>query len=296
MSYQILHKTEFNSDQWDTLVARDTTSTIFSNSYYVDALAADWCIIVDDHWTGGMILPFKKRFGQRLLYTPNFMRYIEWIGEKPASFKDVFTLILSHFSIIDINFKENYFENLTMIAKVHQVLKVNDYQLNQQAKRMLKKETVEYRWDFDFRLQDLISLVSDELKNKPNAWHTNSSAHLLGLVQNLNKRKKLHTLTIWDNDKLLGGVFLMKHLNTVTYLKGTVVNEGKSKGWMFHLMNEAIQDAFQQNCFFDFGGSNVEGVKRFNCNFGAKDTVYFTYRKCPFWYKIINKIKKWLKK
>lgn len=297
MSFQILNKKQFDHQRWDALVDKDLESTIFSKSFYVNALVDDWSIVINNDWTGGMILPHKVILGQNILFTPNFMRYVEWIGEKPLRFDAVSKLLKASFQIIELNLKENYF-SIDCNRRVHQVLMPNEIKLNQQAKRMLKKDQLALKWDFNFDPQLLIELISIELKEKTNAWHADSGANLYKLIQALKYANQLKTISFWDGDKLKGGLFLMEHQNTLTYLKGSVLSEGKSKGWMYQLIYASILFAGQKNKIFDFGGSGVDGVRRFNCNFGAMDLNYYTFTidQSPLWYKILKYLKKWLKK
>ena len=86
--------------------------------------------------------------------------------------------------------------------------------------------------------------------------------------------------------------------NQLLYVKGTVDAETKSKGGMYLALNAAINYAKEKNLKFDFGGSNVEGVKRFNYNLGGVDATYFMHvqNNGPVWFKLAKIIKKRLGK
>ena len=97
----------------------------------------------------------------------------------------------------------------------------------------------------------------------------------------------------------MGGVWTLETDSTVLYLKGTTTEEAKKSGGMYKLMLTAIEDAGSKGKVFDFGGSNVESVRRFNLNFGAEDVVYsqLSWNNAPFWWRIVKTIRdKWIKK
>ena len=58
-------------------------------------------------------------------------------------------------------------------------------------------------------------------------------------------------------------------------------------------LNSAIEYAKENNLKFDFGGSNIEGVKRFNYNLGGIDEVYFMHiqNNGPAWFKLAKRLK-----
>ncbi|MGY8927293.1 MAG: hypothetical protein ACKVJC_08360, partial [Flavobacteriales bacterium] len=81
-------------------------------------------------------------------------------------------------------------------------------------------------------------------------------------------------------------------------LKGTVTEEVKKNGGMYLALNSAIETADSNNKVFDFGGSRISGVKKFNSNLGGEDISYYFLEenKAPLWHKVISKIYFLLKK
>ena len=80
----------------------------------------------------------------------------------------------------------------------------------------------------------------------------------------------------------------------VLYVKGACPENLKLNGGMYLALNQAIEFASDHGLLFDFGGSNVEGVKRFNHNLGGIDTQYFFHQKDegPAMFKFARKLKK----
>ncbi|MFN5909909.1 MAG: hypothetical protein ACK45H_01115, partial [Bacteroidota bacterium] len=95
---KIIERADLNTYKWDALVER-SGGTVFSCSFYLDAVAENWCVLVDDSYTMGMALPYTVRAGQRMLCTPVFVRYLEWFGTEYAELSN---LLKKYFKRADI--------------------------------------------------------------------------------------------------------------------------------------------------------------------------------------------------
>ena len=96
-----------------------------------------------------------------------------------------------------------------------------------------------------------------------------------------------------ENDVILGGVVCFEFNNRLLYVKGAVDTKTRSNGGMYLAMNAAIEYAHVNNFVFDFGGSNLDGVKTFNYNLGGKDQNYTMniLDSGPVWFKWIKQLK-----
>lgn len=81
---KIVEREHIDEESWNQLVDKTVGASFFSYAWYLDATAENWCIVVDDNYTRGIALPYSKRLGLETLYTPIFVRYIEWLGKRKA--------------------------------------------------------------------------------------------------------------------------------------------------------------------------------------------------------------------
>jgi hypothetical protein len=67
---------------------------------------------------------------------------------------------------------------------------------------------------------------------------------------------------------------------------------------MYAMMLQAMAHAEEKQLVLDFGGSNVDGVRRFNLAFGAVDKTYIEwgFDRSPWWLKVARKVNGVLKK
>ncbi|MES2557553.1 MAG: hypothetical protein V4604_15465 [Bacteroidota bacterium] len=278
-----------NKAEWDELV-RSSGGTVFSLSTYLDATADNWAVLFNDDRSGGIVCPFATKAGIKVLYAPFFHRYTEWIGTNRPSDEALLEKLQELFPVADINCR--------MISsgseKVHQELIQDHYNTNQQAKRMLKKATV-FRVSEEWLPEQLMQLLETELAPRIAGIDGHSLSKLQRLVTDF-EHIGMVQVNLWKEDQWQGGLWLLVFEDRMLYLKGTVTAEAKGSGGMYRLMEYAIQQAFSTDKLFDFGGSNAEGVRRFNLNWGATDRSYqhLQWNNAPLWWKTVKSLRdKW---
>lgn len=287
-----------DKSKWDALVFSSKDSTVFSLSVYLDSVAANWAIIVDDSYSCGMAIPFIERFGKRIAYTPVFLRYIEWFGDKLTK-QEAIDLVQKYFDAGNINFRseEQHVTSESML-KFQQILPGN-WKINDQGKRMLKRfERSGMIIRASGEIDDVLTHINSELKNKIAGINQKSIQRLDVLVSKLKGNGLLEVITVHSGSECVGGIFIVHKKGRSLYLKGTFTPNAKNEGAMYAAMNHAISETMSKEHVFDFGGSNAEGVRRFNLNLGGIDEYYtkLTWDRLPKWYTIIQRIIKWIRK
>lgn len=286
---KIIERSNINVEKWNSLVENTPDSSFFSSSWYMDAVAENWCILVDDSYSKGIALPYSKRAGVELLYSPIFGRYSEVFGELS---KDDLELIKSRFKIIEFACRQEILNNGE--KKIHQV--ISDYEnrkIGSQAKRSLNKaEKNGFKIQVSEDYTAVIEKVKGELNHKFAGITEKSLEALEQLFMNAQKAKTIKVFNV-IGDEALGGIVCFVSKDQLLYVKGAVDEETKSNGGMYLALNSAIEYAEENKLTFDFGGSNIEGVKRFNYNLGGVDETYFMHilDNGPAWFKLARNVK-----
>lgn len=294
---KIVERENIDLNRWDNLVT-SKSSSFFSYSWYLDATAENWSILTDDEYTFGVALPFAVRLGIETLYTPIFVRYLEWMGDNSQQLKAKF-LITDRFKEINIAFSkpilgENYSEYV-----FQQIDKSSTMELKSQAKRSLakaEKAGLVIKEQLDF--QDVLKVIDYQLKDKFDGINVNSLRTLEKLILAAKQSNHLKVFEVFS-DSCNGGIVCLEDSDNLLYLKGAVDDSTKKQGGMYLAMNTAIKYALENGLDFDFGGSRIKGVRSFNYNLGGKDSVYYGYRinNGPKWFKFAKRLKnKWIKK
>lgn len=291
---KIIEREHIRIDLWNSLVANTPESGFFSYAWYLDATAENWCVLVNEDYSAGIALPFTKKLGVELLYTPIFVRYVEWLGDSSFS-KEANRLIRERFSNMHISIRTKLLGVGYEEYVYQEIRSVNERKLGSQGKRMLNKAA---KNELSVLVEDdyhpVLDIVKSELKGKFEGIDSTSLLALEKLFEAGSAQGVLKTYTLKNE----GGIVCFENKHSLLYLKGTVSSKMKEKGGMYLALNMAIVHALTENKVFDFGGSRVEGVKRFNHNLGGSDVHYYCYKldRTPFWFKFARRIKKTWKK
>jgi hypothetical protein len=288
-----IQREHIDIEKWDRLVSTTKGSSVFSMSFYLDAVAENWCILVNEDYTRGMAIPYVVRLKQRCCYTPIFVRYLEWFGPTMDDHRFM-ALLKTNFRQGQLNTKQKV-RAKKLKRKVFQVIPpVSESDANSQTKRMLNKfgkSSLELTWGDDLSM--IMHHIRRELPQKVHSLNRASLDRLGVLVSVLQEKKILQMLTVREKGRGVGGIFVVEFNGSLLYLKGAMNKDIKDMGGMYAAMQEAIDLSQSKQLLFDFGGSNAEGVKRFNTNLGGQDSKYYaiSWDNLPTWFQIVMKIR-----
>lgn len=287
-----------NPEKWDALVDRTPRSAFFSYSWYLDELAENWCVLVNDDYSQGVALPFTVRLGQRILYTPIFVSYLEWLGENLPD-ESIRSIILKEFKIVETAFLQPILgaENEEFICQW--LWSDVPVKLGSQAKRMLKKaEKNELDVNKSNEFSSIFVIVEKELQGKFVGVAEDHFQDLKRSILAAKSRGVVVSFEVREKGNCVGGVICFEKEDQLLYLKGAVTENAKKSGGMYLAINAAIEYAKSKQKDVDFGGSRVEGVRRFNKNFGGEDVIYYAYQinHGPFWFNWVRSLRKRLLK
>jgi hypothetical protein len=176
----------------------------------------------------------------------------------------------------------------------YQTLPVNAEQVySNLGNRMLKRfEKNKFIIEFSLEQKTVEHHINNELSDKINAINAHTLKALNRLVTQFKQQQKVHIVNVLKAGKSVGGLILLESNQRLLYLKGAFTEESKKEGAMYGAMQRAIDLAKEKGLLFDFGGSRVEGVRRFNVNLGGKDSFYSSieWNNAPFWFNWLKKM------
>lgn len=286
---RLIERADLNVEKWNALASSEPTASFFSQAWYLDAVAENWCVLVNDDYTKGLALPYSKRMGVQILYVPIFGRYSHAFGDV----KEVdLTVVKKRFSVREFAITQRVFGN--EFERHHQV--ITDFEnrkLSSQAKRSLKKANNSGIAITD-NLSDgnIFQAIEQELEGKFSGVDGERLKRLKLLFTAAKEHNVIKVFEVSDG-KETGGIVCLQNDSQVLYLKGACPDNLKRNGGMYLALNAAIEYAESNNVTFDFGGSNIEGVRRFNANLGGVDKTYYFHEanEAPFWFQWARKIK-----
>ena len=295
---KFISRENIDCQKWDDLVTKTTGASVFSLSSYLDEIAENWMIYVDENYTKGIAVPFAVRLGVKTCYTPIFITNLEWLGENVGDLVQFSKEVKDLFPIGNFCLRQPL-EELNSEEFIEQIIPSDsNLSLGSQAKRMINKsEKQAYRITYTSNKAEIFSLIRSELLPKISSLSEASIQRLEKSMDKMSERGHLQVLSVFQGEQCLGGLLLIDFNQTVLYLKGAFTDEAKKNGAMYAAMNSAIQQAKLAGKNFDFGGSRVEGVRHFNLQLGGMDRVYYYHQwdNSPFWYRWVKQLRKALR-
>ena len=293
---RLLERENIDVFKWNDLVD-SKSNTLYSYSWYLDSISENWCILVNKDYTSGIALPYSTRLGVDTLYNPIFGGYSEYLGEELP--RDEFARLISNrFSVIQISFSSPLLGEIHEVRKCQLIDNWSDYKTGSQAKSSLKKASKnnlnsEQTTDY----QSILSMTEKSLSGKFKGINKESFKRLKSLVKIAGENDILICFEISDSNAQ-GGIMCLEGGSSILYLKGAVNDSVKSIGGMYLALSSAIEYAKSVGKRFDFGGSNADGVRKFNHNLGGDDVEYYHYEinNGPRWYRFSKKVAKKISK
>lgn len=296
---KIIQRSDIDIEKWDDLVRSNPENSVFSLSCYLDAVAENWCVYVDSAYSKGIALPYTVRLGIKICYTPIFVRYLEWLGDELKNGDALLNLLKKEFHSGQFNCKNIHVEPTEKLI-FQSIKKGQEPIFGSQAKRMFSKfEKSEMSIELATEQIEVLNHISAELPKKVASLNEQALTNLEKLINGLKDQDLLKIITVKNKNGVVGGLFLVEFNNTLLYLKGAFSVDSKKEGGMYAAMKVAISMSKQKGLNFDFGGSRVEGVRRFNMNMGGFDNTYYSlhWDNSPGWFKLLKKAKQtWEKK
>lgn len=287
---QLIEKDALDCEKWDALLKK-TAAAVYNQRYYLDALAENWCVVVWDDYRGAMAIPYSIRAGVKGIFTPNFIRSLDWMGEKPIDFGEVEKLLKKRFKRGNLNTNEYLFEKST--EQVYQKIESeNELQIGSQTKRSIKKFEKTGLLIEPVSIEEALPVVVAELRAKVKSLNPIDFKRFEQLLLSYN-REQCFCFGI-RGEKVHAAIILIEWNGEVLHIKSGVDEFGKQNGLMHALMYAVIRDAFNKEQKFSFEGSFVPSVRQFNVGFGATDHVYYNWKwdNSPWWFQMLLKWKK----
>jgi len=279
---RIIRLQEIDVERWDALVADDEHGP-YDYSWYLDAVAKNWYIYVDENYTKGFAFTTDQRLGIENITVAPFVRENRFYGTWEK------TEIDAAFQFLQTQFYGGIFQTDFPIAEKKRTYQiVRKLQLAEHARRNIKKaQKRDLKVAESSSIEPAFSIMCEELAQKINDFDHRHQFLLKNALKAMQQNNKLIIKEIRKENNVLGGLFFFRGKNCDLYLKGGACDEGKKSGGMYLAMQQQISETLAQGKYFDFDGSEVPGVKRFNEYFGTEEAEYFqlSWDENPWWFR-----------
>jgi hypothetical protein len=264
--------------KWDSLVARTKHASIYNYSYFLDSVCENWCVYVDEDYSVGIAIPFTNKLQTKIVYTPNFLRYVDFLGEiNQDNITSILIAIKNEFKSGDLSIGNQGYKIEGDTRVYQQITTSNEISINTLSKRMLKKfEQSKLEISSNVELEIVFSFLETNLFQRIQSLSNSDFNVFKKLIIKLNDLQLLKKYGVFDSQNEMKGCGLFLQTNDkLIYLKGVATSEAMKEGAMYALLNHSIVLAKENNLVFDFGGSNIQSIKQFYSNLGGEDVTYY---------------------
>lgn len=282
-----------DTTRWDALVYANERVP-YDYSWYLSTVSEYWYLYVNEEYTKGFAFSTSKRLGIENITVAPFVREQQLYGSWTS--QEVETAC----SKLKAKFKGGIFQTnfpLDGVQRSYQV--VTEMKLEKHAERNIQKALKNELSVVDsVDIATSFQILAEELGEKIPGFDSGKQQLLYRLFATLQERNLLIVKEIRHHNTVVGGLFFYKGKERDVYIKGGANEIGKKWGGMYLAMQLQIQATLSNGKLFDFDGSEVPGVKRFNQYFGTEDHFYYqiSWNKNPLWYNALRKTYLKLKK
>lgn len=309
MNVIYLNNNEIDRQKWDDCIHRAYNRNTYAFSWYLDAVCEHWDALITNDYQVVFPIPFKKKYGLKVVYQPFFVQQLGIFSQAPLSREEQIEILqsipkkfklgrlqLNRFNDVDEQlFKTSNRINYELLLNVDYGTIFANYSKN--AKRNLQKA---YKAGLQIKKGEEIANVvfmfqkfkSPTLKNFPK----NVFQKLESLFEALKKRDGVMICDAYTSDnELCASVILVKDDTRLIYLFSGCTPVAYKNGAQFFLVDFIIQKFANKQLILDFEGSNDPNLARFYKGFGAYKTSYpvLFFEKFP---KIFVKLLQWMRK
>lgn len=281
---------ELNKSRWDQLA--ENHQTYYQLSWFLDLTAKKWCVLVDESYSKGIALAYNEVLGKKIIYPTIYGRTSAFIGCTAVEIKNCCMQIEKEFQLGQLQLEERLLAtSWNEEVRCYQLLEELNY--TSLAKRMLnkaRKAAVEIK---PVAWKEYFFLIKEELAPKVKSIQGENLLRLENLLQKCAELKLLSCQGIFVEGKCCGVMYYVQEGQRMLYVKGAATSEIKKIGGMYLAMDEQIKLSLDLGLTFDFGGSSIEGIRRFFLAFGGQDKKYYCYTwdYGPWWFRLLRRIK-----
>jgi hypothetical protein len=283
-----LHRSEIDTARWDATAEHAVQKKIYAYSWYLDAVADDWCALVTEDYSSIMPLPCSTKASTDCIYTPPYIQQLGVFSRNEVSAEVLSTFINSipqRFRHVDLNLNDSNLDapqgmeihrNRNLVLSLDKSPELITQSFATNHKRNIRKAA---------RAGLVYDVVSDAEK-VIEIWES-GRGRTLGeyadmdhsvfriLLSELQQRGKATVLTASsaDGDPLAGAVFFTSHNGAYFIFSGTS-ESGKMLSAMHGLIGHFLESHSAGLKFLDFEGSHLDSLARFYAGFGADETQF----------------------
>lgn len=295
---------EIDKSKWDECIRNSVNGLVFAYSWYLDAVCDRWDALVLNDYEGVFPITKKSKFGLNYFFNPIFALQLGVFSKNEIT-HELLSQFIQHIPsklrLIDINlnFGNSYNGNDFEVGKktCQQIVLNESYESisNKYSKNIKRNLTKARKNNLEIVLsidtERVVGLFKENRGDTLKEMKDEQYDRLTNLLKKMRENKIAKIYECWFGKELIASACFSICNGRIVYIKGGSTQKGRDLGAMHMIMDEVIHLNSESELIFDFGGSSIPQVARFNHSFGAVDYVYQRlYRnKLPLLIRLLKK-------
>lgn len=297
MIKHLKHK-EIDKEKWDSVVLESPNGSIYSLSWYLDAVSPNWQALVINDYETVFPLPVKKKFGLSYLIQPNYLQKFRIITKEfiPENAMEILDWIKNKYSYTDIRIEMPAIESSQLqyvntnfelnLTEAYSILYSRFSQNHKKNIRSSLNKELTVKKENDYA--ELIRFTHLNLKSKTTHFKEKIWSDLKILLKQIERRGIGQIYSVYDNEGEKIASALTTCFNNRYYLMlNSATEAGRKKRAPYFLVNYFIEEKAETRTVLDFEGSNINSIAYFFEGYGAIEKKYSSFT--------VNKLH-WLKR
>jgi len=290
MNLRWFSRTEIDKNKWDACIDQCSWGKVYAQSWYLDLLTnSQWEALVLGNYDLVMPIPFRRKFGIRYSYRPNFCQQLGvfcansilepkilslFIDEFLKKYKH-FHYPLNHANVLLNSDKFDFVERTNLLLNLNQPYALIYDGYADDLKRNLKKaQKAGLELIKNLGNSDLINLYKSAWQKK-NEIPENEYEGFRKIMEFGTKNQFSWNVGILKDGQLLAACCLIKYKKRLYYPFSAISEDGRKYGATAFLIDEIIKQNANSDFCLDFEGSDIQTVKFFYQKFKPRREIYF---------------------
>jgi hypothetical protein len=289
---RFLKRKEIDNSSWDNLIARSAQSLPYAYTWYLDAVAENWEALVLGDYEAVMPLVWLRKLGIKCLYQPYFCQQLGVFAEKKLAaetLKQFLQLATQKYAYVEINLNptvSSVAEEFHLAPKKNLLLELKSYaSLKEQysgshKRNIAKANKALLQFTEGTPVKVFQKFYLENLNRKSLNFKEKHERLFKKLSQALVDRGAGTIFSSIDEQgKIFASALIIRHQNRLINIINASSPTGKNTGASHFLFDELIKKFAGTGITLDFEGSSIPSIARFYEGFGAKEEVFYWYKR-----------------
>lgn len=285
MDIRLYTNDQIDKEHWDLIIFHAHNGMVYAESVYLDHMFPQWSALIDADRQIVMPLPLKRKWGISYAFQPVFMQQLGVFAREPLPDMVVRKFIAtataqSRATDLYLN-HGNKLEELS--PRTNYVLSLNesfdDIKARFRRDLISKSKAAQVRFEAA-SIAEAVSLYKQEILGRNRAIRKEQITSFYQLAEHLSTEGRCFARRVVDKEgrTLSAGLFFKDH-RRIYFLIGASNKAGREVAASAYKVYETIREFSGTDLLFDFGGSEIPGVKAFFQKFSPVNQPYYRLQK-----------------